>query len=437
MPELDDHKTDSLFQVGAGRHDFEYEPAAWEQMEVLLNADEAARRRRLLWFLDMVVMLLFTLFIFGYQYWEAAEPILTEQSSARELPPITTAPKRMEEGAKVETIDDDVNKNIPASTENTSSTTPSAGNSALKLKKRASSATPQKSVKESTSGTKPKSSGIGVESIQSDQSSTVDNEVPVEPALRPTENLMSKAPVSQRRTANRIIPLPLQLIPLLTYKEKLPDIEVLPVKGANTLEIKAPLISVGISAGLVFGSVESSGFGATRSRFGAKIDYRLGNKFSIGTGAYLNKVFYKADGENYKAEDNIWTDGIEPESILAECNVLEIPLSLTYFSRGSNKSGLYAAAGLTSYFMMKEVFTFDYDSPRDDLIKGWKEENTNQHLLGLGHFNLGYQRKSGQRSAFQIESFIHLPLQGIGHGKVNLITAGASVNYTFGFKRKK
>lgn len=443
MPELDDHKTDSLFQVGAGRHDFEYEPAAWEQMEGLLNADDAARRRRFLWFLGIAILLLILLFFFGNQYWTSeelkAEPILTEQNKRTELTPPVATPNSMDESDKEEVIDNDqsnANKIISPSTLAPSSTSPGLNNRTLKLRKEVSP-NPQKSVIENTSGTNLRSSKIGTESTPSDQSDRLANRTPVEPALQPAENLTSKDLGAQRPTEKRLTPLPQQAIPFLTYEEKLPAIKFLPVVDADESEAKAPLISVGLSAGMVFGSVESAGFGTTRPRFGAKIDYRLGKKFSIGTGAYLNKVYYKADGEDYKAGEEIWTDGIEPESILADCNVLEVPLSLTFFPRGSNKSGLYAATGLTSYFMMKEVFTFDYDSPRDDLIKGWKEENTNKHLLGLGHFNLGYQRKNGQRSAFQIESFIHLPLQGIGHGKVNLITAGASINYTFGLKRKK
>jgi hypothetical protein len=444
MPELDDHKTDSLFQVGAGRHDFEYEPAAWEQMEVLLNADDSARRRRIFWFLGIAVVILLSLIFFGYQDWGAdelkTEPTLTELDSQQESTSATTTPIRIEDGIMDESVDEigtDATINASITEEEVVSiTTPDPSLNAKNNLAAVPASSPQKRTEERTSVIKSKSSDIDSQPVESSESIKTDDESPAEPTSDPDEVLKREASAFPLRTDQLVIILPQQPIPFLDYERKLPEKEIQLIKS-TTAASATPLISVGLSAGLVLGSVETAGFGTTRPRFGAKVDYRLGKKFSIGTGAYLNKVYYKADGEDYKAGEEIWTDGIEPESILADCNVLEIPLSLTFFPKGSNKSGLYAATGLTSYFMMKEVFAFNYDSPRDDLIKGWKEENTNKHLLGLGHFNLGYQRKNGQRSAFQIESFVHLPLQGIGHGKVNLITAGASINYTFGLKRKK
>ncbi|MCB0638542.1 MAG: hypothetical protein KDC54_18055, partial [Lewinella sp.] len=56
MPEWTDKDTDKLFQEGANRYDFTYDPTAWEAMEQLLDRD---RRRRLLWWwLGAVVVLL-------------------------------------------------------------------------------------------------------------------------------------------------------------------------------------------------------------------------------------------------------------------------------------------------------------------------------------------------------------------------------------------
>lgn len=183
--------------------------------------------------------------------------------------------------------------------------------------------------------------------------------------------------------------------------------------------------------------VEVGDFGPADSRFGLKLDYRFSNKLSIGAGVTHSNVCYRVDGTEYKAATNFFPEG-PPKDVLSDCDILEVPLSLTWHPQGSDQSGLYLSGGVTSYFMLIERFDFKYENEVSDLSpKTWREDDTNRHLFGMGQFSLGYQRKAGRRSAFQVESFVQLPLTGIGQGQVNLLTVGASVNYTFDFRKKR
>jgi hypothetical protein len=86
--------------------------------------------------------------------------------------------------------------------------------------------------------------------------------------------------------------------------------------------------------------------------------------------------------------------------------------------------------------MLRENYSYEYTQTDSDLRKDWTVKRENRHLLGIGHFNLGWQQKLKGRSALKIEAFYHLPLTGVGHGQVWLRSAGVSVNYLFDFRKK-
>ncbi|MFT7121815.1 MAG: hypothetical protein ACJAZ9_002003 [Neolewinella sp.] len=459
MPELDDHKTDELFQVGAGRHDFKYEPAAWEQMESLLDADDDSRRRRIAWFVGLGVLLALLLAFIGYQNMSATfaavldGPIATEQqlgdnaadnAAGSGVPPV--APSSISDAAtdNKRTPSTESAPNGQETVDVKDAQTVNGTSGVTGANRNTNPSGPVRTVPTLTS-----TSGDGVDPPVSVGISVIDKENDPEAAangpitLENSANSNTGIPESEIALVNNLATVaisPLNGLPLtgVSFNRPLKEVKIeAPAKVEFATASKSGF-AVGVSAGMVLGNVQAEGFAKLRPRFGAKIDYRLNNKFSVGTGAYLNQVCYRASGDEYKASAGFWTDDVKPETVQADCNVLEIPFSLTFHPRGNDKSGFYFAGGLTSYLMLTEQFTFNYGSDEPVGAKqDWREENTNQHFLGLGHFNFGYQRKSGKKSAFQVESFVHLPLQGIGHGQIKLFTVGASVNYTLDFRKRK
>jgi hypothetical protein len=438
MPELDAHKTDALFREGASRHDFGYEPEAWEQMKALLDAEKAARRRKLGWYMSIGMLLVMLLGVFGYRYWETQDQsaviITSEQlnsngsdTPAAEVDQLTnTAQPTATPTGKTNGHKDSLTK-----TERLTSTN---GEPILEETKLAETLT----VKEVNTQNRPPETESADTQPTALPSKEALKTAPVEAKaddVRSSTALNQQLNISSAIQVKAVDLLPQKGIPFLVYQPDIPEITISSTDEIELLQKNTPFLSIGISAGTIFGAVAKGGLDVDKPRFGAKVDYHLNNKFSVGTGVYRSQVYYRAAGKDYNAESGFWTYEIEPTSVMAECNILEIPLSLTLHPWGNDRSGFYAATGVTSYLMLLEKFAFEYDSPRTDLIKTWREENTNQHFMGVGHFNLGYQRKTGRRSSFQIETFVNLPLQGIGQGQVQLMTVGASVNYIFGIKK--
>ena len=421
MPELDDKTTDELFQVGAGRHDFEYEPAAWEQMETLLERDDRLRRWR--WIGG--ILLAAALLVGSFAYFGGARD-LPEEIPAGSIvanPPATnnksSAPSRKTPVAEAEgqTVRPD-NQNVA-----NAATSPR-----FSADRPANDITRRVSVKAETS------LAATVETL-SRQPLPEDN---VAPTSDEASADIEPAPVTATGLTPAVAQLAAQPVTALDYTSELPGVDIsLPARVIVPAGTYRPGFAATVSAGYASGMVEAGDFGPADQRFGFKLDYRLTNKISVGTGAAYSNVCYRVDGDVYKAADNFFPEAA-PKDVTSDCDILEIPLAVTWHPHGSDRSGFYASGGLTSYFMLIEKFNFLYDEEVTDLSpKTWREDDTNRHLFGAGQFSLGYQRKAGRRSAFQLETFVQLPLTGIGQGQVNLMTVGASVNYTFDFRKRR
>ena len=98
---------------------------------------------------------------------------------------------------------------------------------------------------------------------------------------------------------------------------------------------------------------------------GGKIGYQFANKFELSAGVAYSRKIYKGGGTAYTM-DGGWYDNIEPMQMDAKCDVIEIPIGLSYYLNGFRKSGFFADIGINSYMLHSEWYGFEYD---DALIR--------------------------------------------------------------------
>ncbi|MEM6768975.1 MAG: hypothetical protein AAF597_00195 [Bacteroidota bacterium] len=438
MPELDDDKTDKLFQVGADRHDFEYNPAAWQQMEGLLDADDLVRKRRM-WLAGGGILLLLLL---GIAWW-AYQPTAFSDANPQSSPQVKTERPDREVAKLEESIASQVS--VPAASVSINEVAPKAdmpvNGIAATQPSDVTLSSGTKANSQDSQTTQPASADRRNEPLATDDQmanpTISDNEAEDKLTAAPDQAQVHAAEASNRTVYLSLAQLPSLGTMTLDFSRDLPTATVTPAAEVPTFTaiVPKPGLAVGVSVGAVSGMTSLSNPGPIDLRVGATVDYRFSNKLSLGTGGYLSRVCYQADGKDYKANEGFFD--VIPKEVIADCDILEVPLNLTWHPAGSDRSGIYLGAGLSSYFMLTEKFDFKYDVPDDNLVKSWREDNTNRHLLGVGQVKFGYQRKSSQRSALQVESFLQLPLTGLGHGKVNFFSVGASVNYTFDFRKQR
>lgn len=158
-------------------------------------------------------------------------------------------------------------------------------------------------------------------------------------------------------------------------------------------------------------------------------------KFSLSLGANYGIKNYSASANQYH--------GIKPQfiplitNINATCNILEVPLSLSYQLFSGKKSSFDLNAGISSYFMLKEKYVYQYTTNSGYPERTVSVNNQNQHYFKVlqlsGTYYLPSKNSSNQLG---IEPFVKLPLAGVGIGAVELKSYGINLHFNYQFKKK-
>jgi hypothetical protein len=201
-----------------------------------------------------------------------------------------------------------------------------------------------------------------------------------------------------------------------------------PRKTVGTAVSYQPTFAMSIIASPDVNSV--GGFTNNRVGTNAGLMLTMGvSKWTISTGAVYADKPYAAPFASYSTAYQFATN---PTEVYASCTVLDIPLNIGYQIYNKNRNKFSLGTGLSSYFMLRENYTFDY--PGGYGTGGpatYNIRNKNQHIFGVLNLNATYQRDINSRFGLAIQPYMKLPLTGIGYGKVNLRSAGVAVGATW------
>ncbi|WP_041616407.1 hypothetical protein [Spirosoma linguale] len=186
-------------------------------------------------------------------------------------------------------------------------------------------------------------------------------------------------------------------------------------------------------------SVGLKNFTRPGTNVGVYLEYRLASRWSVQAGVIQSTKIYSALGSEYTAPQGTWNNGgtiVKPLSIDGQCTMFDIPINIRYdFSLRPRTSGLppsrwFISSGVTSYYIKKEDYTFNYP-PHTYNVK--KEASYSTGGYGLSQLNLsvGYERALTKRLSWQVEPFMKVPLKGVGFFKIDLLSTGTffSIRY--------
>jgi hypothetical protein len=192
--------------------------------------------------------------------------------------------------------------------------------------------------------------------------------------------------------------------------------------------------SLGFNAGPELNTAGSINIAKGNLNGGISLSGKL-KKFSISLGANYAVKNYSATPYQYHK--------IKPQfvplvtNIDASCHILEIPLSLSYKLFSGKKSSFDLNAGLSSYFMLKEKYVYQYTASSGYPERTVSVNNQNQHYFKVlqlsGTYYLPLKNSS---NSIGIEPFAKLPLAGIGIGAVELKSYGINLHLNYQFKKK-
>jgi hypothetical protein len=158
---------------------------------------------------------------------------------------------------------------------------------------------------------------------------------------------------------------------------------------------------------------------------GIAFSYDLSKRFSIATGIGIAKKLYGADSADYKNAYAPYHYKIL--DIQGNCTVIEIPVQLQYKWSISNKSTWIALAGLSTYLMNRETYTYDYDYYGNKKTMAYTYNNESRHYFSVLSLGAAYRRQLSKTFSWQLAPFVKIPLSGIGKGNVALYSGGLTL----------
>lgn len=185
-----------------------------------------------------------------------------------------------------------------------------------------------------------------------------------------------------------------------------PDISLIHLQKAS---------QVGVSAGIVVG-------------------YQLNKHFSIETGALYDKKNYYTTGEYFDKNKIAWfrqRPDVVVHSLDGSCRMIEIPINVRYTFNPGSKNRWYASAGISSYLMGKESYTYDIShGTGPSYPTSISYNNHPKNWFSILNLGAGYERSLGTKTNLRVEPFVKLPVSGVGSGNISLSSTGLYIGIT-------
>jgi hypothetical protein len=211
-----------------------------------------------------------------------------------------------------------------------------------------------------------------------------------------------------------------------------------PVQKKSTNNYRRTSLSFAVSPDL--NSAEQFNKSSFGGSFGIGAGYRVNKLLTLSTGVYYSKKTYSANPSNYKSSAAPFNYAQYAKSIDADCRVLDVPLSFNFNLLNKPKQSLFASVGLSSYFMLKEKYTFIRKTsggyPNTGPEPSYTIDNKNNHIFSVLTVAAGISKPISNNADIVIQPYAKLPLTGIGQGKTNLQSVGVAFQLNFKFLKK-
>jgi hypothetical protein len=186
-----------------------------------------------------------------------------------------------------------------------------------------------------------------------------------------------------------------------------------------------------------FGVLASSDLNGVNSSFQqSKIGGNFGavfsvtfKKWTISTGGTYDIKPYLTGFDNYHTAYHFPT---QPSSVYANCKMLDIPLNVNYqvYSQSVNKLSL--GTGLSSYFMLREDYKFNYADPYTATgPTNFSVINKNHNILSVLNLNATYTHQVNSKMGVTVQPYLKVPLSDVGASQVRLQSTGVALGLSW------
>jgi len=167
--------------------------------------------------------------------------------------------------------------------------------------------------------------------------------------------------------------------------------------------------------------------------FGVILGYTFkGGRWAVETGAYVDRKKYYTEGEYFSTKEiylppNSWLTNVD-----GICYMWEIPLNARYNFNPGAKTSWFATAGLSTYLMTGEKYTYglEWTGSSTPYDKKLDLNKASQYPFSIINLSVGFEQRLGKIGNLRIEPYARLPLTGLGTGKLSIMSAGVNIGIT-------
>ncbi len=165
-----------------------------------------------------------------------------------------------------------------------------------------------------------------------------------------------------------------------------------------------------------FSSIDFGQSTSPGSNVALLLEYQFLQRWSISSGGIWALKKYTSQEATYA--------GYPANELQGTCQILDVPINLSYYFKSRGKTTAFTSVGVSSYFMLSEEYTYEIQSGYNSNIYSTRIENENNEWFKILNLSVGIQHQVKHRLYLQIEPFIKVPLDGVGEGNVELSSWG-------------
>ncbi|MEH6305868.1 hypothetical protein RYH73_09455 [Olivibacter sp. CPCC 100613] len=180
-------------------------------------------------------------------------------------------------------------------------------------------------------------------------------------------------------------------------------------------------------------TVQGAGNPQLSRNMGVLYTLPLTHKLSISGGVLYARKNYNSPYSFYrpKVQRNY---ALTPSEVDAACDVLDVPIELSYQVYQKGATRIVVNGGASSYFMLREQYEFSYhtgDSYQDKQHINYEVNGKNNHPFGVANISATFEQQLNNKVSIGVRPFVKLPLTGVGYGRTKLESKGLAVSVSF------
>lgn len=115
------------------------------------------------------------------------------------------------------------------------------------------------------------------------------------------------------------------------------------------------------------------------------------------------------------------------------CMMYEIPLNIKAQITNGRKINFFYTAGVSSYFMTSENYTYHYTTNYGGYDKNVQYNSQQNYWLSVAAIGLGVEKQISNTLHIAAMPYFKIPLKGMGAGNLQMLSSG--INFSLSYRQ--